>query len=60
MVINDADLDGERLYQSISSLLMDSRRRERMAQAGKAYSRPDAVWDIVTLVEAMVSQTMAR
>lgn len=60
VVINDADLDGERLYQSISSLLMDSRRRARMAQAGKAYSRPDAVWDIVALVEAMVSQTMAR
>lgn len=54
-VLLDRDVNGRTLFQSISSLLADRERMQKMSEAGRQFGRPDAVWDIVALVEGIVS-----
>lgn len=57
IVIPQENLSGEVLASTIVSLFMDPSRLSRMASASKAIGRPDSVWQIVDVIEEVVSRT---
>lgn len=54
-VILDRELDGRRLFQEIAELLSSRERLEAMARASRRLGKPDAVWEIVAMVEGVVA-----
>jgi UDP-N-acetylglucosamine--N-acetylmuramyl-(pentapeptide) pyrophosphoryl-undecaprenol N-acetylglucosamine transferase len=56
-VIEQRDLNGERLAEAILSLASDPTRRERMAAAIQAFARPDAAARIADRVWALARPT---
>ena len=56
IVVDDADLDGERLRALVEELLVDEERRSRMAAASKALGRPDATALVVDQVERLLEE----
>lgn len=60
VVVPDADLTGERLAEIVGSLLRDRARLEAMAAASRRLGRPDAVWDIVALIEGLAAAKARR
>jgi len=56
VVVQDAEFNAEKLLTLVGDLLSDGKRLRRMAQASATLGRPDAVWDIVALIEGLVAQ----
>lgn len=54
-VITDAELNGSRLIAEIAGLINDKKRMTAMSESATRHGRPDAVWDIVALIEGIVS-----
>lgn len=54
-VLLDRELTPDRLAEVLSELLSDASLRQKMAAASRRLGRPDAVWDIVALVEGIVA-----
>jgi len=52
-VIPEPDLNADRLCREIFSLLDQPQEIERMSAAARSLARPDAVRDIVNLIEGM-------
>ncbi len=54
-VILDRELTAERLAAILEELLASDAERARMAAASRKLGRPDAVWEIVALIEGVVA-----
>lgn len=54
-MILDRDLNSDVLAERVEGLLGDGERLKKMSRAAKGFGRPDAVWDIVALVEGLVA-----
>jgi UDP-N-acetylglucosamine--N-acetylmuramyl-(pentapeptide) pyrophosphoryl-undecaprenol N-acetylglucosamine transferase len=59
IVIDDGELDGQRLSREILSLLDDRPRRRRMAEASRALDRPDAAPTIWSALVTMAGGSSA-
>jgi undecaprenyldiphospho-muramoylpentapeptide beta-N-acetylglucosaminyltransferase len=59
-VILDRELNAARLYDEIASLLADDERLAAMAEASRKLGKPDAVWEIVALIEGVVALRQGR
>lgn len=47
LLIEEKDLNGQRLFNEIESLLQDSQKRESMKESAKKYGKPHAIEDII-------------
>lgn len=56
VMIDDAELTGERLALAVREILEDSERRERMAAASRALGRPHATQQVVDEIERLVGE----
>src|SRR5690606_20495300 len=54
-VILDKELTADRLAGILEELLAHGAERARMAAASRRLGRPDAVWEIVALIEGVVA-----
>ncbi len=52
LLVPDAELDGARLAAEVDALLRDEPRRQAMAEAARAWAKPDAAAAIAALAEA--------
>lgn len=59
-VILDRELDGDALYEAVTGLLRDGQRLTAMAEASRRLGKPDAVWEIVALIEGVVAHGKRR
>ena len=59
IVVKDADFSANRLLALLAQLLGDAGRLRRMSEASARLGRPDAVWDIVAMVEALAAGNKA-
>lgn len=59
-VILDRDLSADTLYDEIASLLNHEERLRDMAKASRRLGKPDAVWEIVALIEGVVASRQER
>lgn len=60
VAVPDEDLDGERFAETVLPLLVDEDRRRAMADAAKAFGRPDAARNVARLVVERLGQGAAR
>jgi len=59
-VILDRDLNGDTLYDSVAGLLQDAHQLKAMAEASRRLGKPEAVWEIVALIEGVVAGAKRR
>lgn len=54
-VVLDHELNGKQLVNTVRSLLCDAASLRRMAEASRGLGKPDAVWEIVAMIEGLVA-----
>ncbi len=59
-MILDRELTGPRLADAVGELLGDRETLQKMGEAATRLGRPDAVWDIVALIEGVVTARSRR